>query len=194
MTSAPQARFSRGFHNAVAACLAVLFLAAGCGGDDGTVTVTADEIAVAHTPPGGYGDVMPPPILERCTEPLVPEAPDLRGLWATDELLVSGAPAPADHPLWQHAERVEQCGNRVVVTSTGVIHDMRADGTVENGVHDVSAIDYRPIDVVATFEDGVLVLRPIGVPGVEVTRERDGDELVWVYGPFAVVRMKRIDG
>jgi len=173
--------------------LAALSAALGCGGDDGIATVTADEIAVAHTPPGGYGDVMPPPILARCTEPLVDEAPDLRGIWATEELQVSGEPAPPEHALWQHVERIEQCGNRVVVTSTGVIHDMRADGTVENGVHDVSAIDFRPIDVVATFEDGVLVLRPVGVPGVEVTRERDGEALVWVYGPFAIVRLKRVD-
>lgn len=181
------------FRGLAAAALAAVSVALGCGSSDGTAVVTADEIPVAYTPPGGYGDVMPPPILAACTEPLVPAAPDLRGLWRTEDLIVSGAPAPSSHPLWQHVERIEQCGDRVVVTSTGVIHDMRADGTVENGVHDVSAIDFRPIDVVATFEDGVLVLRPIGVPGVEVTRRRDGEALVWVYGPFAQVRMKRID-
>ena len=31
----------------------------------------ADEIPVAHTPPGGYGPEMPPPVLAGCTEPLV---------------------------------------------------------------------------------------------------------------------------
>ena len=41
----------------------------------------ADDIPVAHTPPGGYGDEFPPPILAGCTEPLVAEAPDLRGTW-----------------------------------------------------------------------------------------------------------------
>lgn len=43
--------------------------------------VTADEIAVAYTPPGGWSGEIPPPILAECTEPLVAEAPDLRGLW-----------------------------------------------------------------------------------------------------------------
>jgi len=155
--------------------------------------VRADDIPVAHTPAGGYGDVLPPPILARCTEPLAPGAPDLRGTWQTETLEVGGAIAPADHPLWRHVERIEQCGDRVVVTSTGVIHDMRADGTVEHGVNDVSAVSHVPIRVVATFEDGALVLRPVGLAGIEVTRERDGDRLVWRYGPGIAVRMRRID-
>jgi hypothetical protein len=47
----------------------------------------------------------------------------------------------------------------------------------------VSAISYQPIRVVATFEDRVLVLRPVGLDGVEVTRERDGDLVLWHNGP-----------
>jgi hypothetical protein len=136
---------------------------------------------------------MPPPILARCTEPLVEGAPDLRGLWATAALELDGAVAPPEHRLWHHVERIEQCGDRLVVTSTGVIHDMRCDGTVENGVNDVSAVGFAPIKVVATFENGVHVLRPVGIPGIVVTRERDGDELVWHYGPSIVARLRRID-
>ena len=41
------------------------------------------DVPVAHTPRGGYGLEMPPPILSGCTEPLVAGAPDLRGLWRT---------------------------------------------------------------------------------------------------------------
>ena len=173
---------------------AAMAISSGCGdagSDDGGLR--ASDIPVAHTPPGGYGEVMPPPILAGCTEPLVPGAPDLRGLWQTEALEVDGAVAPPSHGLWRHVERIEQCGDRVVVTSTWVIHDMRADGTVENGVNDVSAVSYQPIQVVATFENEVLVLRPVGIAGVEVTRERDGDALVWHYGPTIVVRMIRID-
>ena len=67
------------------------------------------------------------------------------------------------------------------MTGGGVIHDMRCDGTEENGVHDVMAIDFTTrIDVVATYEDGVHVLRPVGLP-IEVTRRLDGDEMVWDY-------------
>ena len=67
-----------------------------------------------------------------------------------------------------------------MITVGGVVHDMRCDGTEANGVHDVAEFDHRtPIVVVATFEDGVHTLRPVGLPGVEVTRRLDGDEIVW---------------
>src|SRR5438552_4575365 len=45
--------------------------------------VSADDIPVAHTPPGGYRDQFPRPVLAACTEPIVSGAPDLRGLWKT---------------------------------------------------------------------------------------------------------------
>jgi hypothetical protein len=172
----------------------LLAIVTGCGDSGPAQVVQASDIPVAHTPPGGYGEVMPAPILARCTEPLAPDAPDLRGTWEATSVEIDGTPAPSDHPLWRHVERIEQCGDRVIVTSTGVIHDMRADGTVENGVNDVSAGSYQPIQVVATFESFVLVLRPVGIAGIEVTRERDGEALVWHYGPAIVVRMRRADG
>jgi hypothetical protein len=68
---------------------------------------------------------------------------------------------------------------------------MRADGTVENGVHDVDT-NGRPITVVCTFEEGVHVLRPVGMAGVEVTRRLDGEHLVWEYGPMFVARLERM--
>lgn len=174
----------------------VLFLsltAAACG-DDGNMMqqLLADEIAVAHTPPGGYGDEMPPPILDGCTEPLVDEAPDLRGLWQVVAVERNGQPAPEDDRAYEHFERIEQCGNRLVVTGGGVIHDMRCDGTVENGVNDVSALNGQPIQVVATFEEGVHVLRPVGLPGIEITRHLDGEELIWNYLGFTAW-LRRID-
>jgi hypothetical protein len=165
----------------------------GCGGGSEDALVRASDIPVAHTPPGGYGDEMPAPILARCNEPLAREAPDLRGLWKTRTAEINGELAPEEHPIRQHVERIEQCGDRVVVTSSGVIHDMRADGTLANGVNDVSALNFQPIRVAATFEGGALVLRPDGVEGFEVTRARDGAELVWHYGPTILVRLERID-
>ena len=151
----------------------------------------ASEIPVAHTPPGGYGDRMPPPILAGCDEPLVDGAPDLRGMWrAVDVQWKDGQERP-DDPVLDHVERIEQAGDRVCITAGGVIHDMRADGTVEHGVDDVSPAG-APISVVCTFEDGVHVLRPVGMPGVEVTRRLDGDRLVWEYGPFFVATLERL--
>jgi hypothetical protein len=150
----------------------------------------AAEIPVAHTPGGGWR-VMPDPILAGCTEEITPGAPDLRGTWRAIEVESDGARAPDEHPLRTHVERIEQCADRVVVTAAGVIHDMRADGTVEHGVNDVTAGGHRPIRVVATFEDGALVLRPVGIPGITVTRRLRGDRLVWSYGPSIVVTLER---
>ena len=150
----------------------------------------ADDIPVAYTPAGGW-TVMPAPILAGCTDPLVAGAPDLRGTWRAVRVEVDGVAAPEGHPLQRHVERIEQCGDRVVVTAGGVIHDMRADGTSAHGVNDVAAVTHRPIQVVATFEDGALVLRPCGMPGIEVTRRLEGGRLVWRYGPSIVVHLER---
>ncbi len=69
---------------------------------------------------------------------------------------------------------------------------MRVDGTEANGVNDVAELDKTtPITVVATYEDGVHVLRPVGLDGVEVTRRRVGDEIEWGYVTFTA-RLERI--
>jgi hypothetical protein len=152
------------------------------------------DIPKAHTPPGGYGVEMPPPILAGCEDSLVDGAPDLRGTWKVVSGESNGEPLTADHPILRHVERIEQAADRVVVTSSGVIHDMVADGTLESGVHDVMAADLStPIQVVASFEGGVLVLRPNGMPDVEVRRWRDGAQLVWAYHTVFTVRMERLD-
>jgi hypothetical protein len=73
-----------------------------------------------------------------------------------------------------------------------VIHDMRADGTEHNGVNDVAEFDLKTrIVVVATYEHGVHVLRPVGLP-IEVTRRLDGEHMVWKYLDF-VARLERTE-
>jgi hypothetical protein len=142
--------------------------------------VNADDIPVATTPPGGYGDDWPDPVLVGCTEEIVPHGIDMRGTWRVVEARVDGVPV-ADHRILGSVQRIEQCGDRVVITAGGIIHDMRCDGTEANGVNDVAEFDKTtPITVVATFEDGVHVLRPVGLP-IEVKRWPDGDDLVWQY-------------
>jgi hypothetical protein len=154
----------------------------------------ASEIPVAKTPPGGIGRTLPLPILSGCTEPLAPGVPDLRGYWRAINVTVAGEVVAAGHPMLSHVERIEQAGLRLIVTSTPVIHDMVCDGTIEHGVDDVAAANLEQrIQVVATFEDGVHVLRPVGLPGVEVTRRLDGAELVWSYAGTFVCRMARAD-
>lgn len=150
---------------------------------------TIDSTPVAFTPPGGWTS-WPEPVLAGCDEPLPPDAPELRGLWQVIEVSVGGETV-ADHPTLGHVSRIEQAGDRITITSGGVIHDMRCDGTLANGVNDVAAADFTTeVHVVATYEDGVHVLRPDGLP-IEVRRWRDGDHLVWDYVAF-VARMRRL--
>jgi hypothetical protein len=139
--------------------------------------VLASDIPVAHTPPG-FWKTFPPPILARCTEPLAPGAPDLRGLWA------------GEHDGKPHIERIEQCGDRVIVESSGVTHDMRADGVLAHGVDDVAVNSGRPIKVAAVFENNGLSLKPFGGPTM-VTRVIRGDVLIFTYGK-AVIPLHRI--
>lgn len=194
-----------------AATALVLLTAAACGtpeaevdapetsaaSDDATISLEgapliADDIPVANTPPGGWTEP-PAPVLTGCTEPLVAGAPDLRGVWRAVSASRDGAPVPADDRALTNVQRIEQCGDRITITSGGIIHDMRADGSVERGVHDVAERDYTtPITVVATYEDGTHVLRPVGID-VQVTRRLDGDRLIWNYLGTEVV-LERVGG
>ena len=152
--------------------------------------MNADTIPVATTPPGGYGNTFPDPILSSCTEAIVDGAPEMRGWWQVVEVTVDGVPVP-EHRMLGAVQRIEQCGDRVTITAGGIIHDMRCDGTEEHGVNDVAEFDKStPITVVATFEDGVHVLRPVGIP-IEVRRWRDGDDLMWQYVGFTC-RLNRL--
>ncbi len=155
---------------------------------------SATAIPKAYTPAGGYGTEMPPPILAACTDPIRPGLPDLRGTWRLLDAEADGERLDQGHPIWGHVERIEQAGNRVVVTAAGIIHDMYADGSYDNGVNDVAATDYTtPIRVAASFEDGVLVLRPQGLPGMEILRWLDGEHLMWRYHTAFTARLERID-
>jgi hypothetical protein len=151
---------------------------------------SVDEVPVAHTPPGGYGDGFPGPILAGCREPLIAGAPDLRGVWRVVEVEAAGA-IVSEHPALGHVQRVEQAADRMVVTGGGVIHDMRCDGTTEHGVRDVAEFDKQTsIIVVATYERGTHVLRPVGF-AMEVTRKRDGPDMIWDYVGFRA-RLRRM--
>jgi len=138
----------------------------------------ADEIPVAYTPGCGW-DTFPMPVLADCGEPLASGASDLRGLW----LAYSGAEG--------HVERIEQCGDRVVVTSAGVIHDIRTDGTLAGGANDVGPGCLR-IRAAGEWVEGRFHLRPFGGPFALVKRRLEGDELVWDYPALGTVRMRRI--
>jgi len=131
----------------------------------------AADIPLDHTKPDASWNVWAPRTLDGCREPLAGGAPDLRGVWECYEGRMKG-----------HVERVEQAGNRITITTGGLVHDMFCDGTIENGQEDVAGIGGRRIVVAATYEDGVHKLRPFDKKVVAVTRRLDGHEMVWRYG------------
>ena len=140
---------------------------------------SADDIPRANTPGCAY-TAFPAPVLAGCREPLAAGAPDMRGVWRDPR--EPGA----------HIERIEQCGDRLVVTAGGIVHDMRVDGSFERGVNDVAARDCSPITVSAAYEAGTHVLRPKGIP-VTVTRHLEGERLVWKH-PSGHYVLERVCG
>ena len=139
---------------------------------DGSGPVTAD-FPLGKTQPGASLEVWPDRVMDGCTEPLPPGVPDLRGVWEVYDGRMRG-----------HVERIEQAGNRICITTGGLVHDMYCDGTLENGVDDIAGFDGGRIRAAATFENGVHKLRPWAKRVVAVTRRLEGDELRWRYGPF----------
>jgi putative acetyltransferase len=153
--------------------------------DASTLLPSVDDIPVAKTPVGGYGERMPPPVLLGCIDDLHDDAIDMRGTWrveSVESVESDGEPLPAS-PLMNLVQRIEQAANRVVITAGGVVHDMVCDGTLDHGVDDVAAGGGPDIRVAARWVDGVHELHPFGVgdgPPL-VTRWLDGDILVWDY-------------
>jgi len=151
----------------------------------------ASEIPKAYTParPSCHYTRFPMPVLANCREPIAAGIPDMRGLWQS----YSGYEGGTE----EHVERIEQCGDRIVVTSSGIIHDFHADGTLENGSRDTEGPTNNCVNTWASIdvdENGVLNFHPFGISSVTVVRRwLEGDELRWKYPKFSdVVRMRRI--
>lgn len=147
----------------------------------------ARDIPKAYTPPAPacHYTAFPAPVLAHCSEPIAPGFPDLRGLWL------------AYHERPGHMERIEQCGDRFVITTAGIIHDFHADGTLENGSRDVEGVHNNCVNTWASIsvdESAVLRFHPFGIAAITVVRRwREDDELYWDYPAFdEPVKMRRI--
>ena len=138
----------------------------------------ANDIPKAYTPGCALEDV-PLPILAECTEPLAPGVVDMRGLWRG----ISGRVG--------HLERIEQCGNRVVVTAHGIIHDFRLDGTLENGARDVGALCNNFHTAIHVNEEGIMVFRLFDWFDT-VTRKMDGEDMIFTFIDGIATRTERI--
>ena len=154
---------------------------------DGSGKVAAD-IPKGNTPGCRY-DHFPLPVLRECTEPLPEGADDIRGLW----MGVTG---------WVgHVERVEQCGERVVVTASGLIHDsgpnstagFTTDDTEGSVLFTIGDKEYCGRTSAGMYwNDGVLDFKVFGWGPVVVRRYMDGEQLVWEYVDGSVTRMNRL--
>ena len=103
----------------------------------------------------------------------------MRGLW----LGVSGRVG--------HLERIEQCGNRVVVTAHWIIHDFRTDGSLKNGAQDVGAACNNFNTAIHFDEEGVMVFRLFDLFDT-VFREMRDDEMIFTFIDGTEVRTQRI--
>lgn len=155
---------------------------------DGRGKLTRD-IPKGNTPGCGY-DHFPLPVLADCTEPLVEGAADIRGLWIGVE---------GGHT--RHVERVEQCGRRTVVTSSGIIHDAGPNSTGGETSNDTEGAvfftigdrEYCPrTSASMIWNDGVLDFHVFGWGPVVVQRYLEGDQLIWEYADGSITRMDRI--
>tara|TARA_Y100001947_G_scaffold102952_1_gene88023 strand:+ start:249 stop:869 length:621 start_codon:yes stop_codon:yes gene_type:complete len=138
---------------------------------------SADDIPKAYTPGCGLTRT-PMPILADCTEPLAEGVVDMRGLWHG----ISGRVG--------HLERIEQCGNRVVVTAYHTIHDFRVDGTLRNGARDIGAV-CNNFNTAIHFDDGVMVFRLFNLFDA-VTRRMNGEEMIFTFIDGIETRTRRI--
>ena len=149
----------------------------------------AADIPKGNTPGCGYSH-FPLPILADCTEPLVEGSADIRGLWIGVDGGHSG-----------HVERVEQCGRRTVVTSSGIIHDAGPNSTLGETTNDTEGSvsftigdkEYCPrTSASMIWNEGVLDFHAFGWGPVVVKRYLDGEQLIWEYADGSITRMDRI--
>ena len=149
----------------------------------------AADIPKGNTPGCAYSH-FPLPILARCTEPLVAEADDIRGLW----IGVEGGHVG-------HVERVEQCGGRTVITSSGIIHDYGPNSTAGLNTNDTEGSVLFTLrgeehcmrtSAAMRWNDRVLDFHVFGWGPVAVRRYMSGEQLVWEYADGSATRMDRL--
>ena len=138
---------------------------------------SADDIPKAYTPGCGYTR-MPMPVLHHCREPIAQGVPDMRGLWL------------AESGFEGHIERIEQCGNRMVITTAGVIHDFRLDGTLRNGARDIQSYCTNFASAINVDDGGKVIFRLFDLFNT-VSRHLDGEHMIFTFVDGMETRMRR---
>ncbi len=102
----------------------------------------------------------------------------MRGLW----LAKSG--------FLGHTERIEQCGNRMVITTAGLIHDFRVDGTLKNGARDIQTSCTNLASAIKVDVNAKLVFRLFNLFDT-VSRHLDKGEMIFTFVDGTQTRMQR---
>ncbi|MDG1906976.1 MAG: hypothetical protein P8I38_15255 [Arenicella sp.] len=151
--------------------------------------MVASDIPKGNTPNCAYQH-FPLPILASCTEPLPEGAADIRGLWVG----VKGGHKG-------HVERVEQCGNRTVITASGIIHDYGPNSSAGLNTNDIEGSvlfsigdkEYCPrTSASMIWNNKKLDFHVFGWGPVVVRRYLEGEQLVWEYADGSTTHMDRI--
>lgn len=152
---------------------------------------SATDIPRVNTPivPFSYVADYPEPFYADCTSPIADGVPDLTGDWIETTVTIGGVEIPAlPNP---RRERIEQCGNRILIISDGMLHEVfEADNTMFNGVNDVSPTGI-PMHLTGRFEDNMLLLTPVGtdttvvIPDItrELIQDDDGNDVIKYVNP-----------
>jgi hypothetical protein len=149
----------------------------------------AVDIPKGNTPGCSYSH-FPLPILAHCTEPLPAGSADIRGLWRGVEGGYVG-----------HVERVDQCGNRTVVTSSGIIHDYGPNSSAGLNTDDTSGSVLFTVgdsefcmrtSASMIWNNGVLDFHAFGWGPVVVKRYLQKEQLIWEYADGSTTYMERL--
>lgn len=113
----------------------------------------------------------------------------MTGDWLETTVTINGVEIPA-LPI-PRRERIEQCGNRILIMSNGVLHEVfEADATLFNGVNDVAPTG-MPAHLTGRFEENVFILTPVVTDTNQIvsniTRELiqddDGNDVIKYVNP-----------
>ena len=102
----------------------------------------------------------------------------MRGLWLAESGVIG------------HIERIEQCGNRMVVTSAGLIHDFRIDGTLKNGTRDIQTYCTNLASAIKVDDEGKIIFRLFNLIDT-VSRHLDSGDMIFTFVDGKQTRMQR---
>ncbi len=153
---------------------------------------SATELPRVNTPivPFSYGEDYQELYYADCTTLIADGVPDLRGDWVEATVTINGVEIAAQSN--PRRERIEQCGNRILIASNGVLHEVfAADSTMFNGINDVDPMG-NPVHLTGKFEDNVFLLTPILtdtsqiIPDItrELIQDDTGNDVLKLFNPM----------